>query len=69
MMYDLRKSYNRQYYWNVFRIQARAKWRILRLNIAKQIIKLAFLISPDTKEAIESRMLKNPRREYRIFPR
>jgi len=55
-MHNLLRDYNRRYYKNVTRIWVRAKWRLFRLWIAAKLLKLAFAISPDAKEAIESRM-------------
>lgn len=68
-MHNLRHSYNRRYYYNVSKIWIRAYWKSFRLHIAHQIIKFAFVISPDAKNAIESRMLKHPRSRYHIIPR
>lgn len=47
-------------------IKIQMHWKLLRLSIANKIIKLAFVISPDAKDAVESRMLKHPRSHYWI---
>lgn len=55
-MLDLKKKYNRQYIWAVFKIKFHYRVKLLRLYVSYKIIKFAFVISPDAKEAIESRM-------------
>lgn len=56
-MHDLRRDYNRRYYRNVARIWIVAHWKLLRLWIAWRIMQVAFAISPDSKKAIESKLL------------
>jgi hypothetical protein len=63
---SLLKSYNRRYYRRITIIKINMHWRMLRLHIANKILKFAFVISPDAKDAIESRMLKHPRSHYWI---
>lgn len=55
-MHNILKNYNRTYYRNVIKIWTITKWKIFRLHIANYIIKFAFVISPDAKKAIESKM-------------
>ena len=61
-MHSLLKSYNRRYYRRVVFIHIRAWWKIARLYLATYIIKFAFKVSPDAKEAIESKL--KPRNEW-----
>jgi len=55
-MYNLTKSYNREYLWAIFKIKCRFGWKLFRLNLAKKILNIAFFVSPDAKDAIENRM-------------
>lgn len=50
------KANLRQYIWAVFKIKFHYRVKLLRLDVSYKIIKFAFVISPDAKEAIERRM-------------
>lgn len=54
-MHNLLYAHNRKYYRQVVRIRLRLYWRLYRLGLGADFVKLGCWISPDLEKAINAR--------------
>lgn len=54
MIYDLRQSYNRQYYWRIFKLKVRTRKDLFKIFLIKQLLHLCYIVDND----LATKMLK-----------
>jgi hypothetical protein len=52
---DIRKKYNRRYYWKMFKIQCDMRWKLFKVQVVTALLYLAYKVDYDLMVKITGR--------------